>query len=332
MFYIITISRQHSESFSENTMKYHILKLKPYSTEALSLLKQGVEAIVTWDTSLSDILNEAECEGSENIATLDTNTHLACTIQIGDEFASFSKRFGFTAQIMGLQTFSAHFCDLDEWDWNEHEQLNEVTQEVFEYIKANQPHLLMPTEKHLDSATEQGLISHIESELNITYLTAEDRKDYNLIRSKMDFSTLEIERVINHDEWFDEFCDIATHEENVTELSAITHITETYRFNNLELVVNTPHGVSFVGDKVVITDSVIQPHYDVRIGDSDVSEELNAVVGKMLIEHISINRNINMSKFEERLIGEYFKLQLLDFLNIPPSDLWAHLNRIIEKA
>lgn len=313
-------------------MKYQILKLKPYSLKALALIKQGVDVIVTWDVSLSDLLSEAECEGSQNIATLDTNTHLACTVQIGDEFATFSKRFGFTAQIIGLQTFSAHFCDLDEWHWNEHEELDDITQQVFDYLQANQPHLLLPNEKHLDSNTKQGLISHIESAVNIRYLTADDQKDYNVTRSLMDFSSLEIEREINHDEWVDEFCDLATHEENITEISAIAHITETYRFNQLELVVNRPHGISFVDGKVVICDSVIQPHYEVMVRGSDVSEEINVVVGEMLIEHIGNNHNIKISKFEERLIGDRFKLQLLEFFDIPPSDLLPNLNRIIQKS
>ena len=53
---------------------------------------------------------------------------------------------------------------------------------------------------------------------------------------------------------------------------------------------------------------------------------------EMLIEHIGNNHNIKISKFEERLIGDRFKLQLLEFFDIPPSDLLPNLNRIIQKS
>lgn len=335
MFCIMALSRHYGDSHSEDSMKHVILKEKPYTTEALSLLKQGVTPIITWDMSLNDLLSEAQCEGDENIATLDSNTHLTCTIAIGDEVESFGKRFGFSAQIVGSQDFSCSFHHLDEWHWNEYEQLNAVTDEIFEYIKSNHRGLLLPTEKNLSLAIKLGLIEHLESELNIKFLSGEDSNDYNHLRSKMDFSTLEIEREINHDEWFDEFaCHPDLHIENgIQTITSSTHLTETYRFNGFELVVNTPHGVSIVdGKDVVIADSVIESHYEIRMDKGNTEETINPVVGKMLVEHIAINSKISMSNYERKLLGDRLKLQLLEFLDLPPKELWTALLNIANKA
>lgn len=134
---------------------------KKTTQASLEALKAGTLPVIQWD--LTNLIKETFTVETLLVEQVDTglqfdgSSNLSCTICIGTEKATHSRRFIFTGVVSEAEVKSLSFAYEPDWGWNEYTERSQAEYDVLDYIEQHHPDLLVPTLENLDAQIKKDL-------------------------------------------------------------------------------------------------------------------------------------------------------------------------------